>query len=308
MSFMHDGEYVCICGRIFKNSQSFNGHKSHCEIYLKSVDKFESRQAAKKIGSDRAHATQHKQAVERKVTELQNWLKSNPICETCGKVMTEYYGTGRFCSRSCANKRKLTEDVKFKISNGLNNYYSTGSYSSKHYKSKDNNLSRDILRTRISDYDNNPTKCKVCGTVLSYKQRYRKTCSEYCLHRLYVDIGIKVAAQSSRRSQNEIAFCNKCEDYFGKDNVLHNEPMFNGWDADIILPQYKLAILWNGPWHYRKVTKSHSLKQVQTRDKIKADQIAACGYTLYIIKDLSKKNVGKVEKEFNLLLNYLKCS
>ena len=48
-------------------------------------------------------------------------------------------------------------------------------------------------------------------------------------------------------------FCKLCEQEF-KD-VLHNEPIFNNWDADIILKEYKIAVLWNGIWHYKKITK-----------------------------------------------------
>ena len=104
-------------------------------------------------------------------------------------------------------------------------------------------------------------------------------------------------------SKNEIAFCELCENYFGKENVLHNEPMFNGWDADIIIPEHKLAILWNGPWHYRKITAKHSLEQVQTRDRLKQVEIANCGYTCYIIKDIKgNADLNKVNAEFNAFL------
>lgn len=36
-------------------------------------------------------------------------------CEKCGKVVTNYYGSGRFCSRSCANSRDHSEETKRKI-------------------------------------------------------------------------------------------------------------------------------------------------------------------------------------------------
>lgn len=38
--------------------------------------------------------------------------------------------------------------------------------------------------------------------------------------------------------------------------------MFNGWDADIIIEDLKIAILWNGKWHYEKITEKHSVSQV----------------------------------------------
>ena len=38
-------------------------------------------------------------------------------------------------------------------------------------------------------------------------------------------------------------------------NVKHNEAIFNGWDADVIIEDIKLAVLWNGKWHYEKDNK-----------------------------------------------------
>ena len=34
--------YKCECGKEFDNLQRFNGHKCHCLIHLKSVNKLES--------------------------------------------------------------------------------------------------------------------------------------------------------------------------------------------------------------------------------------------------------------------------
>ena len=107
-----------------------------------------------------------------------------------------------------------------------------------------------------------------------------------------------------RRSQNEIEFCKLCEEYF--DNVKHNESIFNGWDADIIIEDIKFAVLWNGPWHYKQITKSHSVKQTQNRDKIKVKEIEECGWTPYIIKDMGKANKDFVKEKFNEFLKYLK--
>lgn len=107
-----------------------------------------------------------------------------------------------------------------------------------------------------------------------------------------------------RRSKNEIEFCKLCEEYF--DNVKHNESIFNGWDADIIIKDIKFAVLWNGPWHYKQITKSHSVKQTQNRDKIKVKEIEECGWTPYIIKDMGKANKDFVKEKFDEFLKYLK--
>ena len=98
-------------------------------------------------------------------------------------------------------------------------------------------------------------------------------------------------------------FCDLCENRF--DNVKHNELMFNGWDADIVLEDYKLAILWNGPWHYKEISKKISLAQIENRDKIKLKEIQDCGYTPYVIKDMGKHNPEFVEEQFRVLLEYL---
>lgn len=44
------------------------------------------------------------------------------ICERCGKVVedSDKFGSGRFCSRSCANARERTPEVKEKIRAGMN--------------------------------------------------------------------------------------------------------------------------------------------------------------------------------------------
>lgn len=107
-----------------------------------------------------------------------------------------------------------------------------------------------------------------------------------------------------RRSKNEIEFCNLCKEYF--DNVKHNECIFNGWDADVIIEDIKYAVLWNGPWHYKQITKSHSVAQTQNRDKIKIKEIQKYGWTPYIIKDMGKYNKNFVKEKFDEFLNFLK--
>lgn len=77
-------------------------------------------------------------------------------------------------------------------------------------------------------------------------------------------------------------------------------------DADVILPNEKIAVLWNGNWHYKKITKKHSVKQVQNRDLIKSKEITKAGYKLYVIKDTGKFNKTFVEQEFIKFLEYVK--
>lgn len=48
------------------------------------------------------------------------------ICEKCGNKVYEKYGSGRFCSKSCANSRIFSEESKTKISKALKGKPFTG--------------------------------------------------------------------------------------------------------------------------------------------------------------------------------------
>lgn len=58
----------------------------------------------------------------------------------------------------------------------------------------------------------------------------------------------------------------------------------------------------------KKIKNKHSLEQVQSRDKIKIEEIKKCGYIPYIIKDLGKYNLEKVNTEFKNFLDYIKLN
>lgn len=188
----------------------------------------------------------------------------------------------KYCSRECANSRIITQEHKDK-----------------------NRLALIKNETKI-------LKCTICKNDFIIKKRGKNsklTCSKECHNKLLQNhIGCQNGGLASaksqneiRRSKNEIAFANLCINKYK--NVECNANIFNGWDADIIIHDLKIAILWNGKWHYEKITKKHSLLQVQTRDKIKIKEIIEFGYKPYIIKDLGKFNLNKVNEEFNNFLN-----
>lgn len=95
--------YKCECGREFSSSQSLNGHKGHCKIHL-GESKYE--QLANIVRENQLKATKARsEQIEKKSNNwLISWVSEQHTCEQCGKVMTEYYGSGRFCCRSCSNK------------------------------------------------------------------------------------------------------------------------------------------------------------------------------------------------------------
>ena len=174
-------------------------------------------------------------------------------CESCSIYVNYKYGSGRFCSISCASKRERTKEIRDKISKSLKE---------KRYA----NICRD------------KKYCIYCNIEIDFEnKRYRKNqlyCSRKCtsIHKNIIipDLAIKAGRKSAsvrvKRSKNEIYFSELCEKEY---DILTNYQMFDGWDADVIIPTHKIAILWNGKWHYEQITKSHSLEQVQNRDRIK---------------------------------------
>ena len=224
--------------------------------------------------------------LNKKYGELKHF---NVLCNKCNKEFDveerekifpkkeKYY-----CSISCANSRNHSEETKEKISKKFDKLFP---------------------KTQFT--------CLYCDKYFkSFK--YRIFCSKLCSNSWLNknDIGkarkggnASVLSQN-RRSKNEIYFGELCSSFF--DNVKLNEQIFNGWDADVILDDYKLAILWNGNWHHKQIGIKHSLLQVQNRDKIKIKEIIKLGYEPFIINDYGKYDKIFVENEFEKLKNILK--
>lgn len=246
-------------------------------------------------------------------------------CEECGKeikVVDSVYKQSKtkrfFCSQSCAAKynnrlrEKPSDETKRKTSESLIKYYS------KFKKSKN----EEIKVRRKYDTSSRFVKhvCSICGKIYTLQDdgSTRKFCSKECSNEykrntkryLSEETIAKLSAAGkhsaeiqgeNRRSKNEKYFCELCEKHFK--NVKHNEPIFNGWDADVIIEDIKVAVLWNGKWHYQKIKEDHSVEQVQNRDKIKIKEIKNCGYIPYVIKDMGKYKPQFVEDEFNKFIN-----
>lgn len=250
----------------------------------------------------------------------------NSCCLCCGKELTkkQIKAGNRFCSHACAAstnnlKRKelaynFTKQQKSLIitniiSNNINSNYTREFL----FSLNDEDFNKILLeyekfkknKVKIRKAQRVDTRvCCVCGKSFNtIKSSSRKTCSDICRKVLLSEAGRRAAQTNKniRRSKNEILFANLCKKYFN--NILTNEAMFNGWDADVIISNLKIAILWNGKWHYEKILENCSLEQIQARDKIKINEIKKAGYIPYIIKDVGKFNPVFVNEQFNIFLN-----
>lgn len=164
-------------------------------------------------------------------------------------------------------------------------------------------------------------ECKLCGKKYNVKKRTQQYCKKECaIKKLNGDLelnkergrigGNKSLQLFPRRSKAEIDFANLCINYFGRKNIICNELFFkdknnNYWDADIIITHLKIAILYNGIFHYKKVYKDQQLERMIAKDNIKQKIIIQNGYSYYIIKDLNSYNKNFVIEQFNLFIHKL---
>ena len=227
------------------------------------------------------------------------------ICDKCGKsfTVTEYENKfpskkKYYCSIHCAKSRgELSDEVKNKISQKHLKDHPAKERTCKVCQKKY------VYRLGNSEGSTKICCCKQCSEYL--RNHWKEFLSQETLQKLR-ETGKKSAytQKESRRSKNEVLFCSLCEQKFS--NVIHNEPIFNGWDADVILQDQKIAVLWNGKWHYEEIISDVSLKQIQNRDQIKIKEIEKAGYTPYIIKDLGKYNEKFVNEQFKIFCNSIK--
>lgn len=206
------------------------------------------------------------------------------LCESCYQQHNGAYGSGRFCSSACARS------------------FSTAK-------------KRKSINARVSIKLSKPKTtrlCLVCNKTFVVKKKQQKFCTKTCAaHHGLSCINLSAAGKASaksqsekRRSLNEISFFQLCYAQFT--DSLSNVAVFDGWDADIVIPSLKIAVMWNGKWHYEKITAKHSVKQVQNRDSIKLQKIITAGYIPYVIKDMGRHNIEFVKEQFEKFLLFIK--
>lgn len=176
---MQQGPFTCICGREFQNIQAYRGHKSHCEEHLKSTGRLHIRQQVDKENKQRISQGLKKRQAEIDAAKQQQWIDEQHHCERCGKLMLTKYGSGRFCSKFCANARPQSEEMKAKVRESSKRAYEAGLFPNLGNigNGKSNKARSENARRR---YNENPKFCAICNTKLSFEQRGARTCSPPC--------------------------------------------------------------------------------------------------------------------------------
>lgn len=282
-SFQHTGYYVCECGKEFTKSQSFNTHRSRCRIYheikgtVEEYDNFILDNAKKVANTAKARAEIRKQEQEelnKKLLEF--WISEQHKCERCGKVMTEYFGTGRFCSQSCANSKVYTDEQRKNISKGL-------------IKSYNPELSdieiENISKVKREKYLNRKPRLQYNGKELpkielkTHKQGWNSRNT----------IPYSEAFWKKVLDNNHIEY---------KQNVNIWKPGFNNYFLDFLIGNIDLEI--DGGLH--------DTPECKEKDRVRTEWLESQGYVVYRIKwvnPISDKNKIIVNKQIDDLFEFL---
>ncbi len=182
-------------------------------------------------------------------------------CEHCGCDHPGDFATGRFCrvgcSRAFATAAKRAETSA--------------------------KTSATIRRKHTRKIE-----CLGCGVSFRAPRKRSKYCSRACTPQrnkrpeAYAAMGRAGAAAQGRRSRGEILFYDLCADRGWR--LTHNDPAFDGYDADILIHDHKVAIHYDGPCHRRVIFTGQSLPQIQTRDRRKRAIISRHGWRNFTIE------------------------
>lgn len=296
-------QYICqYCGKNFKSKRSKSCHERLCKLNQNRPD----------ITYLTTNAINTNNKIKNKLIK---YVLFDRVCEYCHRHFYIYDIENRknfpkCCSTKCShglsgsqnNKgTKICKCIKCNNEFEINKHANPNKFICNGCKAKTkeyNKYLKDLEKEKIKN--ENLEQIKVLNN-----EHKKRILTDETIQKLR-EAGKKSAQKQSetRRSKNEIKFCNLCENYFN--NVEHNKPIFNGWDSDVIIHDIKFAILWNGKVHYEPIFGQKNFNRVTNRDKIKIKEIQNFGYIPYIIKDTGKFNINFVQKKFEEFINFLK--
>jgi very-short-patch-repair endonuclease len=237
------------------------------------------------------------------------------ICECCGKEVTEYYGSGRFCSRSCSCRwvaiHQSPEAVARKVAAGAKNlrhekgvanvpkgsvpigtYHWTPEQKAKHSVRMKEVMSDPGIRAKLSESSR--------GRVVS--DATRKKISEKVLQS-YKDGRNK--GWTTRRNQESCAesfwrsvLDNNQIEYQQEYHISRSSLGLSGggcYSLDFLLPG-NVDLEIDGHQHYETSRREH--------DQFRDNKLKEAGYTIYRIRYVNPKNSLIVKRDIENFLNW----
>lgn len=232
------------------------------------------------------------------------------ICEKCGKEHDGTFGSGRFCSRSCANSRIRTEEIREKVSLAFQERRRLNLH----------NKARTIesIKHQQESYRRNHPKeiltCSWCGSKFEKKYRIPKSGRVYCngscrnmhLNRLKLIGGLN----NKKTPKWEKILEELLNEY--KIEYIHNcrDILPDGLELDFWLPELKIGIELNGIFHYSEKPYGGNLESFNRRrikDMRKLELMERLGNKLIVVDYRDTKRQYKTyftDLINNEILNY----
>ena len=287
-------KYICECGKEFETPNSFNGHKAHCKIHL-GLTKYEENKKQMALKSKKGAKIKHEKAELKKLEELTKWVSEQHICEKCGKIMTSKFGSGRFCSRACANSREQTPELNLKRSKTSN-------------RTKQHTISIRHIQA-LNTYLDKPKVCPICNEIISYKNRYKNTCGKETCEHLYRSYKAKKMHEEGRNKgwikRNIISFP---ESFWIK--VLDTNSISYKKQFKVVWPEktkyYFLDFLINDKIDLEIDGAQHLTEEHKIKDEERDNYVKSQGYIVYRIpwKGLKEKDI--INSQIKDLLDFIK--
>jgi very-short-patch-repair endonuclease len=235
-------------------------------------------------------------------------------CENCSSLNNGNYGSGRFCSSTCARgfstKNKRAE-INEKVSKKLTGYY---------FKS-DLKLEKTIKIKVQTD-----RHCKYCNSVFYFRKKTNEFCSNTCsakfrtLNKQYIqklsDAANNNIANGTHQGWQSRKVRSYAELFF--EDVLRNNNLFDrcsvehkikksdlglncsmNYFMDFYFPELKLDLEIDG--------KQHEYKERKESDRVRDEALSKNGITVYRIKwknPNTEENKEYIKNEIEKFLNY----
>jgi len=155
------------------------------------------------------------------------------------------------------------------------------------------------------------TKCLWCNKDIEIKQhelKKSKTGRHFCCKSHSASYNNSIRKRTIR-SKIEIQFYNLLVKEFPDLAILPNDKtMLEGLEADIAIPELKLAIEWNGIVHFKPIYGQTKLNKVKNTDNKKILLAQQKNINLIVIPDLvsNKKILNQAFKDIkNIIMNLL---
>ena len=228
--------------------------------------------------------------ISEKRLKLHSDYELNPKrCKHCNNIIDILLRKQTFCSHACSAgyynpmRGPMSDEQKVKLS-----------------------LTAKLNRPKSIISQN----CINCNVEFASRWGERKTCSDDCFKIISTKngriggINASINGRTSR-SKNERYLFYLISVYFR--DAISNKRIFDGYDADIIIPSLKTAIHWNGPLHYVPLFGDNLLLKITNRDTLRYKAVKDAGYKNYIIDDSENSgfNKFKVLREFQKFIKQI---